>query len=274
MFPTDGATRASPVAAPGAPIPSVRRPGQGFGPGWVREAYFAIVFYPVLAVWLLSSLIWSLVASVLVQLLPRRPGTALGQFMIMAGFRWFIGVMRATGVLRCDLRALDTLRDEPSLVIAANHPTMLDAVLLISRLPRVVCITKASLWDNPCLGGSVRLAGYLRNDATLPMIRRAAAAVRQGRQLMIFPEGSRTAAAAALDPFSRSFAVMARAAGAPVQTVFIETEGRYLRKGWPMFRRPELPLRYRVRLGERFTPEGDLQAFVDRLEAYFRNELG
>lgn len=258
-------------------MPEARRPREGFGsgwaPGWARECYFALVFYPVVVVWLVSSLVWSLIASVLVRLLPHGRGTALGQFMIMTGFRWFIGVMRMTGVLRCDLRALDVLRQEPSLVVAANHPTMLDAVLLISRLPCVVCITKASLWDNPCLGGSVRLAGYLRNDATLPMIRRAAAAVRQGRQLMIFPEGSRTAEPP-LDPFSRSFAVMARAAGAPVQTVLIETESRYLRKGWPMFRRPELPLEYRVRLGERFTPEGDLEAFMERLEVYFRDELG
>lgn len=257
MIPT-GATTAPP-----------RRPGLD----WAKGLYFSLAFHAMVAVWLLSSLAWSLIAGVLFRVLPARSGEALGQFMIMAGFRWVIGAMRATGVLRCDLRALDALRAERSLVIAANHPTMLDAVLMISRLPRVVCITKASLWDNPGLGGSVRLAGYLRNDAPLAMIRRAAAAVREGRQLMIFPEGSRTARPP-LDPFSRSFVVMARAAGAPVQTVFIETAGSYLRKGWPMFRRPDLPLEYRIRLGERFTPEGDLSAFMARLEAYFRSELG
>ncbi len=238
----------------------------------MKALYFCVAFYVVLAVWLLSSLLWSLVAGVLVRVLPHRAGEALGQFMIMGGFRLFIGIMRATGVLRCDLRALDALRKDRSLVIAANHPTMLDAVLIISRLPRAVCITKASVWDNPGLGGSVRLAGYLRNDAPVPMVRRAAAAMREGRQLMIFPEGSRTARPP-LDPFSRSFAVMARAGGAAVQTVFIETDGGYLGKGWPMFRRPELPLDYRIRLGERFEPEGDLQAFTGRLEAYFHSEL-
>jgi 1-acyl-sn-glycerol-3-phosphate acyltransferase len=259
-------------------FPTRATTGTSAAPRWsalgvARALYFGAAFHVAVALWLLSSLVWSLLASVLHRLLPARSGEALGQFMIMAGFRWFIGVLRATGVLRCDLSALDALRDQRSLVIAANHPTMLDAVLLISRLPRVVCIAKASLWDNVCLGGSVRLAGYLRNDAAVAMIRSAAAAVREGRQLMIFPEGSRTARPP-LDPFSRSFAVMARAAGAPVQTVFIETDGSYLRKDWPMWRRPELPLRYRIRLGERFTPEGDLQTFIGRLEGYFRGELG
>ena len=51
--------------------------------------------------------------------------------------------------------------DDAGIVIAPNHPTMLDAVLIMSRLPRVVCITKAALWDNWALGGGIRLAGYM-----------------------------------------------------------------------------------------------------------------
>jgi 1-acyl-sn-glycerol-3-phosphate acyltransferase len=196
----------------------------------------------------------------------------VGQWGISTGFRFSLWVMRATGVLRADLRALDALRGQGGIVIAANHPTMLDAVLLISRLPRVVCITKAALWDNLFLGGGIRLAGYVRNDAPLPMIRGAAAAVKGGAQLMIFPEGSRTARPP-LDPLHRSFAVMARAAGAPVQAVLIEADNPYLRKGWPLLRPPPLPLVFRVRLGERFEVGPDPQAFVARLEAYFRAQL-
>ena len=241
-------------------------------PGWITSVYYPLAFYFCLVVFGVSCLLWSLPASLLYRLLPRRVREPLGQFMIMAGFRWSLGVMRATGVLRADLAALDRLRDEQAIVIAANHPTMLDAVLLISRLPRVVCITKASLWDNLFLGGGVRLAAYIRNDAPLPMIRRAAQAVREGSQLLIFPEGSRTARAP-IDRFHRSFAVMARAAGAPVQTVFIEADSPYLRKGWPLFRRPQLPLVYRIRLGQRLEVKGDPDAFVTGLETYFREHL-
>jgi 1-acyl-sn-glycerol-3-phosphate acyltransferase len=240
--------------------------------GRLQALYYRVAFYFCLAVFGLSCLAWSLPAALIYPVLPRRIGQPIGQFGIMAGFRWSLWVMRATGVLRADLRALDALRDERGLVVACNHPTMLDAVLLVSRLPRVVCITKAALWDNIFLGGGIRLAGYLRNDAPVPMIRRAGEAVRGGRQLLIFPEGSRTVRPP-VDAFHRSFAVMARAARAPVQTVFIEADSPYLRKGWPLFRQPVLPLVFRFRLGERFEAGTDSEGFVARMEAYFRANL-
>jgi 1-acyl-sn-glycerol-3-phosphate acyltransferase len=243
------------------------------GAGRVASAYYTAAFYAAVAAFGVGCLVWSLPASLLHRVLPRRIGEPLGQWGIMAGFRWALWLMRTLGVVRADLSALDALRGERSLVVASNHPTMMDAVLLVSRLPRVVCITKASLWDSPFLGGGVRLAGYVRNDAPLPMIRRAAEAVREGRQLMVFPEGSRTARPP-VDRFTRGFAVMARAAEAPVQTVLIEADSVYLRKGWPLLRRPpDLPLVFRVRLGERFAAGRDPDAFVSGLEAYFRREL-
>jgi 1-acyl-sn-glycerol-3-phosphate acyltransferase len=234
--------------------------------------YYRCAFFFCLFVFGMSCLAWSLPATLLHPLLPRRIGEKIGQWGISTGFRWSLWVMRMTGVLRVDLSPLDSLRHERGIVIASNHPTMLDAVLLISRLPRVVCITKASLWDNLFLGGGIRLAGYLRNDLPLPMIRRAAEAVREGRQLMIFPEGSRTATPP-VDPFHRSFAVMARAARAPVQTVLIEADSPYLRKGWPLLREPVLPLVFRIRLGQRLEVGPDSEAFGAKLETYFRSEL-
>jgi 1-acyl-sn-glycerol-3-phosphate acyltransferase len=240
--------------------------------GRLRNLYYLLAFYFCVFVFGISCLAWSLPASLLYPILPRRIGEPIGQFMISYGFRWFIGVMRFFGVFKADLSALDALREEKSIIIAPNHPTMLDAVLLMSRLPHVVCITKAALWDNLFLGGGVRMAGYLRNDAPLPMIRRAAEAVKRGRQLMIFPEGSRTASPP-IDAFHRSFAVMAKAAGAPVQTVLIEADSSYLRRGWPLLRRPTLPLVFRVRLGERFEFVDQPGEFGLRLENYFRSVL-
>lgn len=250
-----------------------RRHRSGALPGRAQALYYTVAFYVAVAVFGVSCLLWSLPASLLYPVLPRRIGEPIGQFGISAGFRWALWVMRTLGVVRVDLSPLDALRDERSIVVASNHPTMMDAVLLISRLPRVVCITKASLWHSPFLGGGVRLAGYVRNDAPLPMIRRAAEAVREGRQLMVFPEGSRTTRPP-IDRFTRGFALMARTAKAPVRTVLIEANSEYLRKGWPLLRRPpDLPLVFRVRLGESFAMGRDPDASVAALEAYFRREL-
>jgi 1-acyl-sn-glycerol-3-phosphate acyltransferase len=135
-----------------------------------------------------------------------------------------------------------------------------------------VCITKASLWDNPALGAGARLAGYIRNDAPLRLVRQAARAVRGRSQLLIFPEGTRTLGGP-VNAFKPGFALMARQAGVPVQTVFLHASSPYISKGWPLWRRPDFPLVYRARLGERFIVEGSAVAFSARLEAYFRAEL-
>jgi 1-acyl-sn-glycerol-3-phosphate acyltransferase len=238
----------------------------------IRWLYHTVAFYLVLAIFGAVFLGWNLPATALYWLLPREPATRVGQYMIMGGFRTLLGLMRLAGLAQFDLAAVDALRSEGPLVIAPNHPTLIDALLVTSRLPRIVCITKASLWDNPALGAGARLAGYIRNDAPLRLVRQAARAVRGRSQLLIFPEGTRTLGGP-VNAFKPGFALMARQAGVPVQTVFLHASSPYISKGWPLWRRPDFPLVYRARLGERFIVEGSAVAFSARLEAYFRAEL-
>ena len=238
-----------------------------------RLAAQGAAYYAILAVFGLGCLTWNPLARMLLHALPRRVGLRVGQFVIRAGFRALLGLTRGAGLFRLDLAALDALRDETPLVIAPNHPSLLDAVLVISRLPRVVCIMKPSIWDNPFLGGGARLAGYIRNDAPHVVVRRAAQALAEGNQLLIFPEGTRTVREP-VNAFRGGFAVMARKAGSPVQTVFIEGSSAFLRKGWPGFRRPAFPISYRAVPGRRFVATPDTSAFVAELEAYYRRELG
>jgi len=261
-------THASATPTPDTPAPASQRS--------VGGALQAFLFYLLLLAFAVICLVWSLPAGLLAWLLPPSVGRPLGQRAISAGFRLYIGMLKGSGLLRCDMSALDTLRDEQGIVIAANHPSLLDAVLLVSRLPHAVCIAKASIGRNILLGGGMRLAGYVLNDAPLPMIRNAAEAVRAGRQLVIFPEGTRTpkdAVDLCPGPFSRSFAVMALQAQAPIQTILIECESDYLRKGVSLFRKPKLPLRYKLRLGRRFPAAGDAQALSREVEVYLRSHL-
>ena len=59
----------------------------------------------------------------------------------------------------------------------------------------------------------------------------------------------------------------------PIQTVFIETPSAYLRKGWPIWRTPEFPVVFKLRLGQRFAPEAKHQDLLQRLESYFVEQL-
>jgi 1-acyl-sn-glycerol-3-phosphate acyltransferase len=254
-------------------------PAPPHGHGWTdrlmigpRAAYEYLVFYMALVGFGVGSMLWSLVAAVLQLVLPRRIGVPLGQFVIMAGFRLFVGFMKAGGMIKCDLGALDTLREDPAIVIAPNHPSMLDAVLIVSRLPKVVCIMKAPIWDNLFLGGGARLASYIRNDTSFDMVSQATEEMRAGHQLLVFPEGTRTVQPP-VNPFKGGFALIAKVSGAPVQTVFIETDSPFLGKGWSVFRKPRFPVSYRARLGRRFEAGEDIAAFVAELEDYYSREI-
>lgn len=238
----------------------------------LRSLYECLVFYGLLGFFGLCSLCWSVVAAILYPLLPRRVGEPLGQRAIMIGFRGFVAVMRMTGIIEFDLAELDALKRGPAMVIAPNHPSMLDAVLVISRLPHVVCAAKAEIWDNVFLGGGARLAGYIRNDSPAKLIRAAARQLSAGRDFLIFPEGTRSSACP-VGAFKGGFALIAKRARVSIQTVFIESNSGFLGRGWPLFKKPAFPLVYRARLGCRVEVESDVQELVTRLHRYYREEL-
>lgn len=216
----------------------------------------------------LMSLGWNLLAAVLYPLLPAGRGRDLGRRTISRCYRGFWRVAGWSGLLRLDTSALDALRDEPGLIVAANHPSMLDALLLVARLPNSACIMKAELMKNVFLGAGARLARYIRNDSARSMIRLAVDDLRRGGQLVIFPEGTRTTQAV-LNPFGSAATLIAKLADAPIQAVFIDTDSPYLGKGWPLWRLPPLPIVFTVRVGRRFAPSADPHALLRELEAYF-----
>jgi 1-acyl-sn-glycerol-3-phosphate acyltransferase len=251
-------------------LPRISSGGKAFGA--LRLVYEYVAFSALWFVFGLTSLLWSIPAAVLYCLMPNRSGEVVGQFLMMAGFRFFVGAMRATGIIKCNLGALQLLRDEKAFVIAPNHPSLLDAVLIISQLPNVVCIAKPEIWDNLFLGAGARLAGFIRNDAPIKLIKTAAEKIQTGRHLLIFPEGTRTLSGS-INNFKGGFALIAKRADVPVQTVFIESNSRFLSKSWPYFKKPVFPLIYSVRLGHRFTVGKDVETFIEKLETYYREQL-
>lgn len=238
----------------------------------LKSLYEYVVLYGGLLFFALICLAWSLPASLLRHLLPQRTGQRVGRYAIMLVFRTYLAVVRASGLVKLDLTALDALRKEPSLVIVTNHPALIDVVLVGSRLPNFVCVLKAALLDNPLLGGGAKMAGYVRNDSTAMLVREAAEALRDGAQLLIFPEGTRTVREP-VNEFKGGFALVAKKAGVPVQTVFLEASSPFLGKHWSFFYKPEFPLRYKVRLGKRFVVDTDAKTFAADLEQYYREQM-
>ena len=78
-------------------------------------------------------------------------------------FRAYMEIMRVLGILTYRVDGAERLR-EPGRLVVANHPTLLDVVLLVSQMPEVDCIVKRGLWRNPFLRWPVSWAGYLPNS--------------------------------------------------------------------------------------------------------------
>lgn len=238
----------------------------------LRRLFQRVLFYVMLLHLAAMSLTWNLVCLVLYPFLPRQQGLVIGRAAISSVYRGFWTCAQWLGLMRIDYTALDVLSHDAGLIIAANHPSMLDALLIIARVPRGVCIMRASLMRNPFLGAGARLARYIRNDPPRRMIRGCVANLKEGGQLVLFPEGTRTVRAP-INRFRPGITLIAYLAQVPIQTVIIEADTPYLGKGWPIWRTPEFPMVIRMRLGQRFAPEADHQGLLERLEAYFAEEL-
>jgi 1-acyl-sn-glycerol-3-phosphate acyltransferase len=236
----------------------------------VLYEYFAL--YSSLTLLGLICLTWSVFALPLYFMLPRRLGTKVGRAGITYGFRLYAWSLSITRTYLLDLRAVDTLRGGPPVILAPNHPALIDALLILTRHPNLVCVMKSQLMNNVFLGSGSRLARYVRNDSSRQMVKESVMHLKLGGVLLLFPEGTRTTRLP-INPLVGSVGLIAKHANVPVQTLIIETDSPFLSKGWPLFRRPRLPIVYRVRLGKRFDPPADVAAFTAQLDRYYREAL-
>jgi 1-acyl-sn-glycerol-3-phosphate acyltransferase len=235
----------------------------------VHETFRLYLGYLVLAVVCMAI---SLLAFPMGLVLPRSSRKRLGRQLIAGAARAYLGFLTRIGACRFDLSALDALRDAPPMVIAPNHPSLLDALVILSGVPTATCIMKADIVNSVLFGAAARLAGYVRNTPLRRMVQWAVDDLQQGSHVLLFPEGTRTTRFP-VSRFQGTTALIAKNAGVPVQTVFIETDSGFLGKGWSLRWTPRMPITCRIRLGKRFDPPTHTARFVAELEHYFESEL-
>jgi 1-acyl-sn-glycerol-3-phosphate acyltransferase len=132
---------------------------------------------------------------------------------------WVSGVrVRVVGAERMDPAA--------AVICMSNHQSNFDIPVLLGYLPVPFrWLAKAELFKIPVFGRAMRGAGYIpidRSDrpAAIESLRQAAAAIRGGVSVVIFPEGTRSPDGT-LKPFKKGGFVMAIEAGVPIVPVAV-----------------------------------------------------
>ncbi len=202
------------------------------------------------------------------------------QRLIHGSFRVFVAFMQGVGVLRVELLHPERLRDGTPGLLIANHPTLIDYVLLVSRLPQADVVVKRAHWSNPFVGGVVRGAGYLPNDTGEETVEACVERLRAGRTVLLFPEGTRSPKGE-LGPFQRGAAHVALAAGVDALPVTIHCHPPGLMRGQAWYDVPERRMQITLDVGEPLAtnpgtaPRGRAsRALTAAYREYFEKGLG
>ena len=152
--------------------------------------------------------------------------------IIHYSWRLFVLLMRSFGLigLNIESRDLKVLKNLRGTVVVATHPSLIDIVILISLIPRSVCIVKSSLAHNFWMKFIIRKI-YLVNDEPEVFVKEAADLLIKGFNVIVFPEGTRTDFKGQKQKIRRGFAHIAVRAKAPVLPVRIRNNPLILGKG-------------------------------------------
>jgi 1-acyl-sn-glycerol-3-phosphate acyltransferase len=179
--------------------------------------------------------------------------TGVVQKTIHYSFRFFLWFVEAFKTMEFRMEGADALQSHEGGLVIANHPTLLDVVVLISRLPQADCIVKKELWDNFFLKRVVSGAGYIPNDDGLKLAEEAMKRIRAGRTIIIFPEGTRSFPNG-LRPFTKGFAHIAVRSGCRLRPVVMNCRPSALTKGRSVFNVPETRARLTASVRSAITP--------------------
>jgi 1-acyl-sn-glycerol-3-phosphate acyltransferase len=170
---------------------------------------------------------------------PRRP---VCQRWARAGIRVcykaFLRVLELLGIVKLDLdrNALASLGGARA-VIVANHPTLLDVLVLLAYIEQASCVVKHSLWRNPFLSLAIRAAHYIPNRDPEQLLRECRAALERNEPLIVFPEATRSVPGQPLR-LQRGAAQIALQSDADLKIVHFSCEPVFLSKRDPWYRVP------------------------------------
>jgi 1-acyl-sn-glycerol-3-phosphate acyltransferase len=176
---------------------------------WLRSALFNLLFFTLTAI--------LAVVALPVLVLPRR-----SMLWIFHAWSWMVVMLlRTICGIRLRVTGTEHLPRDGAALVAAKHQSAFDTIVWLGLLPRPAYVLKRELLWIPIYGWLVRRARMIAVDreaggaAMRHLMRAGRQAAAEGRQMVIFPEGTRVAPGAHV-PYQPGIAALAAVTGLPV----------------------------------------------------------
>jgi 1-acyl-sn-glycerol-3-phosphate acyltransferase len=168
---------------------------------------------------------------------------AHGRWQHACARAWSWLILRTSGI-RVRVEGLENLRPQEATIYCVNHQSAMDIPVLFVSLPvQFRFAAKRSLFNLPFMGWHMRRSGFIAIDRDKPLealksMKKAAREIREGKSVLLFPEGHRSRNGQLL-PFKAGSFYIAILAGVPIVPITMN--------GTPNVLKPDT---YHVRAGQ------------------------
>jgi 1-acyl-sn-glycerol-3-phosphate acyltransferase len=197
-----------------------------------------------------------------------------GEWFLKLARGWARLILAVSGV-RVRVLHRERFAEDASFVVAANHESFYDILVLLAVLPMSVrFLAKRNLFRLPFLGWSIAAAGFIPVDRearsrNTGVVDAALARLQNGRSLVVFPEETRTRTGELL-PFKTGAALIASRSGLPILPLGLGGTLRIQRRGGFMI----TPSRVALSVGEPISASGEGKRERSELTEELRRRIG
>lgn len=209
--------------------------------GFLLFGVFGLVILSILWFSLLRLVIWN-----------RNNQITIAQYSISISFRIFIGIIKLLGIIQYQFEGLEKLKQDKNCLIVANHPSLLDVVLLVSVLPRCNCLVKGALLNNIFISGIIKTAGYILNAESEKILPQCQQILSNNGRILIFPEGTRTVPNQPIK-LQRGAANIALRCHADIRIIHIQCDPPFLIKEQKWYDIPIKKTSFNIMIGEKIS---------------------
>ncbi|ACA31793.1 lysophospholipid acyltransferase family protein [Histophilus somni] len=175
-----------------------------------------------------------------------------GRKIVSRTWAFFVRYLIWAGILEVRYHGFERLGRKGQLVLA-NHPSLLDVVLIFSQVPEFNCIVKQDLLKNPAMSSPIKACGFVPNTESEELLEMSHR-ILQEQSLLLFPEGTRTGWDGVVKLHRGAVSIGLRSAKV-ITPVVIKMTPLNFKKGQPWYKIPKTKIAYELTVGEDIDPQ-------------------